>query len=187
LLAIHKGFIFFRKLYLRLGGPEALEFYQSVPKSNYHFAYINSARNYIINCIETFFSSSHPQTLTMFANKQVYVIHEVDQNCSQESGSSQEPSVNHVSDFIDSTYPKQKKYLALVGKILEKHNLINDDLFFVDFNDVHIADFFSFINNSFDKQKENTRLTKVCKFMQSKNIRFANVCVKNIRAKKYLC
>jgi len=122
----------------------------------------------------------------MFINKQLFVIHEIDQNCSQQSGSSQEPSNNHVTDFISVTYPKQK-YLALVGKILEKHNLINDDLFFVDFNDVHIADFISFINNRFDKQKENPRLTKLCKFMQSKRIRLANVCVKNNKAKKYLC
>jgi len=74
-----------------------------------------------------------------------------------------------------------------VGKLLEKNNLINDDLFFVDFNDVHLADFCAFINNRFDKKKENTRMTKLCKFIQSKRVRFPNVCIQNVRAKKYLC
>ena len=31
-------FIFFWKLYMRLGGPEALDIFQSVQKANYHFA-----------------------------------------------------------------------------------------------------------------------------------------------------
>jgi hypothetical protein len=31
-------FIFFWKLFMRLGGPEALDFFQSVQKANYHFA-----------------------------------------------------------------------------------------------------------------------------------------------------
>jgi len=123
----------------------------------------------------------------MFASKQLFVIHEADQSCSQESGFSQEPPNNtHVSEFIQETYPKQK-YLTLVGKLLEKNNLINDDLFFVDFNDVHLADFCAFINNRFDKKKENTRMTKLCKFIQSKRVRFPNVCIQNVRAKKYLC
>jgi hypothetical protein len=90
-----------------------------------------------------------------------------------------------VSDFIESTYPKQK-YLKIVAKILEKHNLVNNDLFFVNFPDIHLADFCSFINNKFDK-KENARLIKLCKFIQTQKIRFANVCIKNSRAKKYLC
>jgi len=59
--------------------------------------------------------------------------------------------------------------------------------FFVDFNDVHLADFCAFINNRFDKKKENTRMTKLCKFIQSKRVRFPNVCIQNVRAKKYLC
>ena len=34
-------FIFFRKLFLRLGGPEAIDFFQSFQKANYHFADVN--------------------------------------------------------------------------------------------------------------------------------------------------
>jgi hypothetical protein len=100
-------------------------------------------------------------------------------------GSSDEKTNTAVSDFIQSTYPKQK-YLKIVAKILEKHNLVNDDLFFASFTDIHLADFCSFINNKFDK-KENIRLIKLCKFIQSQKIRFPNVCIKNSSAKKYLC
>jgi hypothetical protein len=52
---------------MRLGGPETLDFYQSVQKANYHFAYVNSARNYIINRVENLFNAN--QQAIMFANK----------------------------------------------------------------------------------------------------------------------
>jgi len=175
--------IFFRKIFMRLGGPEALDFYQSVQKANYHFAYVNSARNYIINRVENLFNDN--QQAIMFANKKTFVIHDAEQDCSQALGSSDEKTNTVVSDFIQSTYPKQK-YLKIVAKIVEKHNLVNDDLFFVSFTDIHLADFCSFINNKFDK-KENVRLIKLCKFIQSQKIRFPNVCIKNSSAKKYLC
>jgi len=110
---------------------------------------------------------------------------DAEQDCSQALGSSDEKTNTIVSDFIQSTYPKQK-YLKIVAKIVEKHNLVNDDLFFVSFTDIHLADFCSFINNKFDK-KENVRLIKLCKFIQSQKIRFPNVCIKNSSAKKYLC
>jgi hypothetical protein len=35
-------FIFFRKLFMRLGGSEVLDFFQSVQKANYYFADVNS-------------------------------------------------------------------------------------------------------------------------------------------------
>jgi hypothetical protein len=52
---------------MRLGGLEALEFYQEVPKSSFHFAYINSSRNYIINKVENLLNKT--QKAIMFANK----------------------------------------------------------------------------------------------------------------------
>jgi hypothetical protein len=169
---------------MRLGGPEALDFYQDVQKSNYHFAYVNSTRNYIINKVENLFNNI--QQAIMFTNKQLFVIHKADQDCSQQSDESSATTSNtFVTDFIHSTYPKQK-YLKIVATILEKHDLVNDDLFFNDFSNIHLADFCSFINNRFEK-KENIRLTKLCKFMQTKHIKFPNVCIKNVTAKKYLC
>ena len=174
---------FFRKLCMRLGGPEALDFFQSVQKANFHFAYVNSARNYIINQVENLFNAT--RQAIMFANKQTFIIHDADRDCSQASGSPDEKTNTAASDFIQSTYPKQK-YLKIVAKILEKNNLVNDDLFFLNFTDIHLADFCSFINNKFDK-KENVRLIKLCKFIQSQKIRFPNVCIKNPKAKKYLC
>jgi hypothetical protein len=168
---------------MRLGGPEALDFFQSVQKANYHFAYVNSARNFIINQVENLFNNT--RRATMFANKQIFLIHDAKQDCSQPLGSTEEKVDTAVSDFIQSTYPKQK-YLKIVAKILEKHNLVDTDLFFLNFTDIHLADFCSFINNKFDK-KENGRLIKLCKFIQTQKIRFPNVCIKNSRAKKYLC
>jgi hypothetical protein len=168
---------------MRLGGPEALDFFQSVQKANFHFAYVNSARNYIINRVENLFNDT--QRAIMFANKQTFIIHDAEQDCSQVLGSTEDKINTAVSDFIQSTYPKQK-YLKIVANILEKHNLVNDDLFFINFTDIHLADFCSFINNKFDKQ-ENTRLIKLCKALQTQKIRFPNVCIKNSRAKKYLC
>jgi hypothetical protein len=130
---------------MRLGGPEALEFFQSVQKANFHFAYVNSARNFIINRVENLFNDT--KRAIMFANKQTFLIHDAEQDCSQASGSTEDKTDNTtVSDFIESTYPKQK-YLKIVAKILEKRNLINDDLFFLNFTDIHLADFCSFINN----------------------------------------
>jgi hypothetical protein len=41
-----------------LGGPEALDFFQSVQKANYHFADVNSARNFIINQAENMFNNT---------------------------------------------------------------------------------------------------------------------------------
>jgi len=157
-----------------------------VQNSNFHFAYINSTRNYIINCVDLFFSDTQGILVQMFANKQLFLIHDADQNCSQESGSLSENNNANVSEFILATFPKQK-YLMIVAKILDKHSLVNDDLFFSKFNDIHLADFISFINNRFDKKKENPRLTKLCKSLQAENIRFPNVSIKNVRAKKCLC
>jgi len=177
-------FFIYRKLYMRLGGIQALEFYQDVEKSNFHFAYVNSARNYIINKVENLFNAT--QRAVMFANKETFIIHRADQDCSHSSGSNDE-TTDHtlVSDFVQSTYPKQK-YLKIVATILEKHDLINEDLFFIQFDNIHLADFLSFINNRFDKKK-NTNLIKLCKVLQTENVKFPNVCIKNPVAKKYLC
>ncbi len=165
-----------------MGGPEALEFFQSVQKANFHFAYVNSARNYIINKVENLFNEN--QQAIMFANKQTFLIHPSEQDCSHVQESSEDERNHVVLDFILSTYPKQK-YLKLVANILEKHELVNSDLFFSNFPDIHLADFCSFINNRFDKRK-NVRLFELCKFIQSKNIRFPKVCIKNPRANKFL-
>ena len=122
----------------------------------------------------------------MFANKQLFIIHPADQDCAQPSQSEEDTeSSTAVSDFILSVYPKQK-FLKIVATILEKHNLVNDDLFFLSFPKIHLADFCAFINNRFNK-KSNVLLTKLCKFLQSKNIKFPNICIKNVFAKKYLC
>jgi len=44
-----------------LGGLEALNFYQEIPKSVFHFAYVNTLRSYIINKIENLFNTTEVQ------------------------------------------------------------------------------------------------------------------------------
>jgi len=175
----------YRKLYMRLGGLEALNFYQEIPKSVFHFAYVNTLRSYIINKIENLFNTT--QKVEMFANKNVYIIHEVDQYCvmpKEDKSNNKTPPIP-VLDFISNTYPSQK-FLKIVGNILVKHDILNSDLFFKENNAIHLADFLAYINNRFDKQ-ENTRMTKLCKMLQSKNIKFPCVCVRNNLAKRFLC
>ena len=65
---------------MRLGGHEALDFFQSVQKANYHFADVNSARNFIINRAENMFNT---RRAILFANKQTFLIHDAEKDCSQ--------------------------------------------------------------------------------------------------------
>jgi hypothetical protein len=89
-------------------------------------------------------------------------------------------------DFIAKTYPKQK-YLPLVFSILEKHNLIDDNLFFIPFQ-LHVADVCAFLNNRFGKiLTTDLRYIKLCKFLQSHKIKFPKISIKNPVAQKYLC
>ena len=80
--------LFERKLFMWLGGPEALDFFQSVQKANYHFADVNSARNFIINRAENMFNNTRRAIL--FANKQTFLIHDAEKDYSQSLSSTEE-------------------------------------------------------------------------------------------------
>ena len=87
----------------------------------------------------------------MFVNNERYVIHLQNELCGQASSTIESeipPIKQQLSDFIVMNYPKQK-FLNIIFNMLIIHILINDDLSFSDFSTVHIADFFSFINNRF--------------------------------------
>lgn len=178
--------MFSRKLQSRLGGPTAVEFYQETPNYNFHFCYINNNKNYIINTVEQLFNG---KKATMFVNKERFVIHKANQTCTPKqiiTPPHGEVSIQtNITQFIETNYPKQK-FLSIVFDILAKQNLINDDLIFVDFPNIHVADFSSYINNRFDKNNNN-RLIGLCKFLQKKNIKFPIVCIRNPLARKYLC
>ena len=73
---------------MRLGGPESLDFFQSVQKANYHFADVNSARNFIINRAENMFNNTRRAIL--FANKQTFLINDAEKDCSQSLSSTEE-------------------------------------------------------------------------------------------------
>jgi hypothetical protein len=124
----------------------------------------------------------------MFSNKEKFIIHKNDESC--KSSQTQEENPNDslqsaVIEFIKNTYPKQK-YLTLVFKIMNTHNLIDANLFFIAFPNLHVADVCAFFNNRFDKNIDS-RFIKFCKFLRQKKIRFPKVAIKNPIAQKYVC
>jgi hypothetical protein len=132
----------------------------------------------------------------MFLNKQVFVIHPKNKPCNQlkkddenhNSSNSKILSIDQqISDFLQSTYPKQK-HLPYVFNILNSHNLFDKNLFFVQFSNIHIADLCAFLNNRFGKtDSTDSRFIKLCKYLQSINIKLPKIAIKNPVAVKYLC
>lgn len=159
-----------------------LSFYQEPVKYNYHFCYINCNRNYLINCVENLFKD---KTVTMFANQEKYIIHSAQQPC--ESQKSPDSNVKaECYTFINDTYPKNK-LLPVVVKILTNHSLLDENLFFIPFPRIHLADFCSYINNKFDKNsKPDPLMFKLCKYLQNQKIKLPKIAVKNPAAHKYL-
>jgi hypothetical protein len=139
----------------------------------------------MINCIDQFFQGIN---VTMFVNNDTFVIHKSDQSCHSLPTESSKPLLmTTVHDFIKSMYPKQK-FLFLVFNLLVNQKLINDDLYFIPFPKIHIADFCSFINNKFGKiNTTDQRFIKLCKHFQGLNLKFPKVSIKNTVAQKYLC
>ena len=183
-LKVYSCFFVIRKIAGRLGGPPSLAFYQEPLKQNYHFCYINCLKNYMINKLDYLLQK---KDTTMFLDNTIYVIHNKDQPCGQKIQSSSElSSKKHVIDFIKMMYPKQK-FLTLVFEPMVQQELINDDLFFKDHPQVHIADFCSFINNRFAKNNFPPKITKLCKYLNAMGLRFPKVSIKNAEAQKMLC
>ncbi|MEI7486021.1 MAG: hypothetical protein WCJ72_01210 [Chryseobacterium sp.] len=181
-------YLCFRKLQERLGGKEVLAFYQEVPTQNFHFAYLNCNKNYLINKVDNLFNG---HKAIMFSNKTIFVIHPKNQPCKTTlkttllNGDSN--FSDQITDFIKSTYPKQK-YLILIFNILNPYNLIDSNLFFKEFPNIHVADFCAFINNRFGKTPTtDAKFVKLCKFFQMNQIKFPKIAIKNPVAQKYVC
>lgn len=129
----------------------------------------------------------------MFANQQKFIIHNMKESCDlsisndvNQNETNFNDIENQVNKFLQDSYPKNKM-LPLVMKILLNHTMIDSDLFFVQFNNIHIADFCSFINNRFGKKEQtNPSMFKLCKFIQNKAIRFPKIAIKNPIAQKLL-
>ena len=123
----------------------------------------------------------------MFSNNTVFVIHPKNKPCGQQLKNSSDTLNDQVFEFIKNTYPKQK-YLAMVFKILQPLNLIDNNLFFTSFPNIHVADFCSFINNKFEKNgATDQKFIKLCKYLRSKQIKFPKIAIKNPVAQKYVC
>lgn len=148
--------------------------------------------NYLINCVEKILVG---QATEMFGNQEVFVIHKKNQLCTassppSSSSSSSSPSFSllesDINEFLTYAYPKNKK-LSLIFNILVKQNLINHDLFFKSFPNIHIADFCSFINNRFgEKNKNNSVMVKFCKYLNSLGVKLPKIAIKNPVAIKIL-
>jgi len=123
----------------------------------------------------------------MFVNSEIFVIHLESQPCGGGQTSTNEQKVKHkVLGFVQSMYPKQK-FLPLIFDSIVQMNLINDKMYFTDHPHVHVADFCSFINNRFGKNEVAPKFIKLCKYLQSLDLRFPKAAVKNPLAQKYLC
>jgi hypothetical protein len=170
----------------RLGGQEALSFFSKPLKYNFHFCYINCNKNYMINYAEQLFSENKA---IMFANQEIFVIHNANETCENKNSnqSSDDNSIlNECKAFLTCSYPKNK-VLPLIIKILINNNLINEDLFFTLYPNIHIADFLSFINNKFGKKDTyDPSMLKLCKFLNGQSIRFPKIALKNPEAQKLL-
>jgi len=161
-----------------------LKFYQEVPKHNFHFCYLNTNKNYIINQIDQLFLG---EKTIMFSNEEYFVIHKADQPCSDANAENLPRHSSSVQDFVKETYPKQK-HLKLIFDILEKHILFDDNLFCTQFPNIHLADICSFfLNRFFKNDKTDGRYIKFCKFLQQKGVKLPKICVKNPYAQKLLC
>jgi hypothetical protein len=178
----------FRKLLHRLGGTSILSFFSLPVKYNYHFCYINCNKNYIINCVEKLFSEG--KTI-MFANQEQFTIHKSNAYCGPLNNKNLTSNTSNMiltecNDLVTHSYPKNK-ILPIIIKTLTNHNMINKDLFFNTFPNIHIVDFLSFINNKFGKT-ENTEnnMIKLCKYLNNNQIKFPKISIKNPVARKLL-
>lgn len=180
------GYYIIQKLQTRIGGTDVMSFWQEPQKCNFHFCYINNNRNYIINCVEQLFSG---HSATMFANKKTFIIHEKDKPCleNETTNNVQDNSIEStINEYLLQMYPKNK-HLKFVFKPLLSHNLISENLFFIPFPHVHIADFCSFLNNRLQKQSQvNPTMIKLCKYIQQMHLKVPKIAIKNPVAQKYL-
>jgi hypothetical protein len=131
------------------------------------------------------------KNVNMFSNGEKFIIHKVNEPCGHdmaEMESDKQPSTQqNILDFIKETYPKQR-YLSIVFNIIEKHNLFDENLFCIQFPNIHVADICSFFLYRFGKN-ENTdpRYIKLCRFLQKKGIKLPRISIKNPVAQKFLC
>ena len=166
-----------------MGGPGVLEFYNNNEWQNFHFAYINSKKNYIINNSDLLFEG---KSTTMFAQNKIFSIHLKGQHCSQPNSSPTSNLVDSINNFLITNYPKQK-LLSFVFNPLIEANLINENFYFNNHEKIHIIDFIRWINNRFDKNdKPPPQLKALIKTLQTESIHIPAACVSNPLAKRLL-
>jgi hypothetical protein len=158
-----------------------MSFYQEPLRYQYNFMYINCMKNYLINCVDNLLQNKNT---TMYYNKTKFIIHPVNKPCNLSSLPTSNNIESQIKNFIENSYPKNKM-IYLVFNVLTKNKLINDDLFFVQFPNIHVADFCSFLLNRFGKkEKTDLNLLKLCKYL--KNYTFPKIALKNPVAIDYL-
>ena len=183
--------LFLRKLCHRFGGPKALQFYQQPVQQNFHFCYINNKKLYLINCVDQLLF--HGKPVTMFVNKEQFVIHKESEPCSLQAHPSMGVGHHHrdmshpLVLFVKEIYPKQR-FLPIVCSILIQHELITDSFYFIYTPTVHITDFCSFISNRFaNSDKVDPNILKLCKYLKQQHIKIPKIAIKNPFAQSFLC
>jgi hypothetical protein len=158
-------------------------------KQNYHFCYINRKKNYLINKVDCLLKG---EPVTMLLAGEKFIIHKFSEPCDLHENNNNDPNYNSnishpANDFVAKTYPKQK-YLSLAIDILNRNNLIDHNLYFIHFPNMHLVDVCAFFNNRFGKHKTtDAKLIKLCKFLKKKQIKFPKVSIKNPVAQTYIC
>jgi len=161
-----------------------ISFYQEPQKQMFNFCYINCNKNYLINYVNRLFQN---KSAIMFSNNEQFIIHPSNKLCGQDQSNPLHSDINPSLEFVKNTYPKQK-FLPIVISRLTSLGLLDKNMFFLDFPNVHLADFCSFINNKFSKTNTaDSRYLKLCKYLQSKSVKCPKVSIKNPVAQKYLC
>jgi len=123
----------------------------------------------------------------MFLGGEKYIIHKLSEPCDLlpiEQNVNINDDIHPAKEYVNSTYPKQK-HLKFAIDIIERNNLIDHNLYFIAFPDLHLADVCAFFNNRFKNQKStDPRIIKLCKFIQTSKIKFPKVSIKNPVAQK---
>jgi hypothetical protein len=143
-------------------------------------------KNYLINKIDCLLKG---EEVIMLLGGEKFIIHKLSEPCDLHptEHNMDMDSIHPAKEFVIQTYPKQK-YLKLVIDILDRHNLIDHNLYFTPFPNMHLVDVCAFFNNRFGKHEStDAKLIKLCKFLQKKQIKFPKVSIKNPVAQKYVC
>lgn len=146
-------------------------------------------KNYLINQVDRLLQGN-PVTMLLGGDK--FIIHKLSESCDpistpEHDNDTFSGNIHPAKEFALQMYPKQKYLHFVIDKLVNK-NLLDSDLYFFEYPNLHLADVCAFFNNRFGKPKStHAKFIKLCKFLQENKIQFPMVSIKNPVAKKYVC